>query len=209
MGLVAQLASDRLSTSDQPDRAYLPFDAGASGHVPGEGGALLIIEDAGAAQERGARDVYGEIAGYGATFDPRPGRGREPGLRRAIELALADADLTAADVDVVFADAAALPELDRIEAEAIANVFGPHGVAVTAPKTMTGRLYSGAAALDVVTALLSIRDGLIPPTTNVVPAPQYRLDLVTGSPRTASVRTALVLARGEGGFNSAVVVHAP
>ncbi|MGQ0776082.1 MAG: ketosynthase chain-length factor [Pseudonocardiales bacterium] len=207
-GWVAQLASHRLSTSDDPDRAYLPFDADASGHVPGEGGALLIIEDAEAARERGARQVYGEIAGYGATFDPRPRSGREPGLRRAIELALADAGRTAADVDVVFADAAALPELDRIEADAIASVFEPHGVPVTAPKTMTGRLYSGAAALDVVTALLSIRDGLIPPTTNVVPAPKYRLDLVTGSPRAASVRTALVLARGECGFNSALVVHA-
>lgn len=206
-GWVAQLAGDRLSTSDEPGRAYLPFDADASGHVPGEGGALLIIEDAEAARERGARQVYGEIAGYGATFDPRPGSGREPGLQRAIELALADADFVAADVDVVFADAAALPELDRIEAEAIADVFGPHGVPVTAPKTMTGRLYSGAAALDVVTALLSIRDGLIPPTINAVPALEHRLDLVTGSPRTASVRTALVLARGEGGFNSALVVH--
>ncbi|MGH3931265.1 MAG: ketosynthase chain-length factor [Pseudonocardiaceae bacterium] len=207
-GWVAQLASNRLSTSDDPDRAYLPFDADATGHVPGEGGALLIIEDAEAARERGARQVYGEIAGYGATFDPRPGSGREPGLRRAIELALADAARTAADVDVVFADAAGLRELDRIEAEAIAGVFEPHGVPVTAPKTMTGRLYSGAAALDVVTALLSIRDGLIPPTINIVPAPEYRLDLVIGSPRAASVYTALVLARGECGFNSALVVHA-
>lgn len=207
-GWVAQLACNRLSTSDEPDRAYLPFDADASGHVPGEGGALLIIEDAEAARARGARNVYGEVAGYAATFDPRPGSGREPGLRRAIELALSDAGHTAADVDVVFADAAALPELDRVEAAAIAGVFGPHGVPVTAPKTMTGRLYSGAAALDVVTALLSIRDGLIPPATNVVAAPEYQLDLVIGSPRTASVRTALVLARGEGGFNSALVVDA-
>jgi act minimal PKS chain-length factor (CLF/KS beta) len=207
-GWVAQLAGDRLSTSDEPDRAYLPFDADASGHVPGEGGALLITEDAEAARGRGARQIYGEIAGYGATFDPRPGSGREPGLRRAIEIALTDAKFTAADVDVVFADAAALPELDHIEAEAIAGVFGPHGVPVTAPKTMTGRLYSGAAALDVVAALLSIRDGLIPPTTNVVPAAEYRLDLVIGQPRTTSVRAALVLARGAGGFNSALVVCA-
>lgn len=207
-GWVAQLAGGRLSVSDQPDRAYLPFDADATGHVPGEGGALLVIEDAEAARERGVRDIYGEIAGYGATFDPRPGGGREPGLRRAIELALADAGRTPADVDVVFADAAALPELDRIEAEAIGAVFGPRGVPVTAPKTMTGRLYSGAAALDVAAALLSIRDGVIPPTTNVRPAPGYQLDLVTDSPRPAAMRTALVLARGEGGFNSALVVHA-
>jgi act minimal PKS chain-length factor (CLF/KS beta) len=206
-GWVAQLASGRLSTSDAPDRAYLPFDADAAGHVPAEGGALLVVENAEAASRRGARQVYGEIVGYGATFDPRPGGTRGSGLRRAIDLALADGDLAAAEVDVVFADGAALPELDRVEAEAIAEVFGPHGVPVTVPKTMTGRLYSGAA-LDVVTALLAIRDGLIPPTTNVVAAPEHRLDLVTGEPRAIPVRVALVLARGVGGFNSALVVRA-
>jgi act minimal PKS chain-length factor (CLF/KS beta) len=152
--------------------------------------------------------VYGELAGYGSTFDPKPGSGREPGLRRAIELALADAGLTASQIDVVFADAAAVPELDRVEAAALTAVFGARGVPVTAPKTMTGRLYSGAAALDLVAALFAIRDGVIPPTVNVTPAAEYGLDLVTGAPRPAPVRAALVLARGHGGFNSAVVVRA-
>ncbi|NBH05753.1 ketosynthase chain-length factor [Amycolatopsis sp. SID8362] len=207
-GWVAHLASDRLSTSDDPDRAYLPFDRRAAGHVTGEGGALLTLEDADSARERGAR-VYGEIAGYGASFDPRPGSGRPPALSRAIVLALEDAGVAAADVDVVFADAAAVPELDRVEADAITEVFGPRGVAVTAPKTMTGRLCSGTAALDVVTALLSMRDSVIPPTTNVSLAPEYELDLVTGGPRSAPVRAAVVLARGHGGFNSAVVLRAP
>ncbi|MEU6895981.1 ketosynthase chain-length factor [Streptomyces sp. NPDC046557] len=206
-GWVAQLAGGRLSTVEDADRAYLPFDTDAAGHVPGEGGAMLILEDADAARRRGAK-VYGEIAGYGSTFDPAPGSSRGPGLRKAIEIALADADVEAGDIDVVFADAAAVPELDRIEAAALTDVFGPHGVPVTAPKTMTGRLYSGAAPLDVATALLAIEDGLIPPTTNVEPDPGYDLDLVTGQARVADVRTALVLARGHAGFNSAVVVRA-
>jgi minimal PKS chain-length factor (CLF/KS beta) len=205
-GWIAQIAAGRLSGGEDPATAYRPFDAQADGYVPGEGGALLVLEEAGSARARGAR-VYGEIAGYGATFDPRPGSGREPGLRRAILTALADADLTPADVDVVFADAAGVPELDQAEATAIADVFGPRGVPVTAPKTMTGRLYSGAASLDTAAALLSIRDGVIPPTVNVAPAPGYGLDLVTGRPRTAPVDTALVLARGYGGFNSALVVR--
>jgi act minimal PKS chain-length factor (CLF/KS beta) len=204
---VAQLAGGRLSTSEQPDRAYLPFDADACGHVPGEGGAILILEDAERARQRGAR-VYGELAGYGATFDPRPGTGRAPALRQAIERALADAGAEPGEVDVVFADAAALPELDRVEAEALCAVFGPRAVPVTAPKTMTGRLYSGAAPLDVAAALLSIADGVIPPTANVAPLDEYRLDLVTGQCRTAAVRTALVVARGQGGFNSAAVLRA-
>ncbi|MFD1660306.1 ketosynthase chain-length factor [Streptomyces caeni] len=205
-GWVAQLAGGRMSTSSEPARAYLPFDADARGHVPGEGGAILILEDAGAARRRGAR-VYGELAGYAATFDPKPGSGRAPGLRRTVELALADAGLAPSDVDVVFADAAGLPELDHIEAEAISAVFGPRGVPVTAPKTMTGRLYSGAGPLDVAAALLSLGDGVIPPTVNTVPAPDYELDLVVAQPRPARLSTALVLARGQGGFNSAVVLR--
>ena len=207
-GWVAQMTSGRLSTSDQPARAYLPFDAEARGHVPGEGGALLVLEDAVTAQERGAR-VYGRIAGYGASFDPRPGSTRPPALRKAIEIALEDAGLKPGDIDVVFADAAAVPELDRVEAEALTAVFGVRGVAVTAPKTMTGRLYSGAAPLDLATALLAMGENVIPPTTNVETLPEYGLDLVVSQPRTATVRYALIVARGHGGFNSALVVGAP
>jgi minimal PKS chain-length factor (CLF/KS beta) len=205
-GWVAQLASGRLSECGDPDRAYLPFDERARGHVPGEGGAILILEDAASARERGARS-YGEIAGYGATFDPAPGSGRDGGLRRAIEIALADADLAAGDIDVVFADAAALPALDAAEAAAIGAVFGPGGVPVTAPKTMTGRLNSGGGPLDVAAALLSLRDALIPPTAHISPDPRYDLDIVLGEPRRAPLSAALVIARGYGGFNSALVVR--
>ncbi|MER6808871.1 ketosynthase chain-length factor [Spirillospora sp. NPDC000708] len=206
-GWVAQLASGRLSRGDVPDRAYQPFDRAARGHVAGEGGAILVLEDSASAAERGA-PRYGEIAGCAATFDPKPGSGRPPGLRRAIELALADAGLAPTDIDVVFADAAAVPELDRIEAAAIGAVFGPGGVPVTAPKTMTGRLYSGAGPLDLAAALLALRDQVIPPTVNVTPAAEYELDLVAGAARPARLRAALVLARGHGGFNSAIVLRA-
>jgi minimal PKS chain-length factor (CLF/KS beta) len=206
--LVCQMASGRLSTSDDPERSYLPFDPAADGYVPGEGGAILIVEGERSARARGAR-TYGEIAGYGATFDPRPGSGRPPGLRRAIELALADAGLDAADVDVVFADALAVREMDRREAEAISAVFGPRGVPVAVPKTMTGRLYSGGAALDVASALLAIRDSVIPPAIGTArPAPDCPVDIVLEVPREGRIRVALVLARGHRGFNSALIVRA-
>lgn len=206
-GWVAQLSTGKLSTSDEPARAYLPFDRDCRGYVPGEGGAILITEDADAARARGARS-YGEIAGHGSTMDPRPGSGREPGLRKAIELALADAGADPGDIDVVFADGAGDPEPDRTEAEAITAVFGARAVPVTVPKTMTGRLYSGAAPLDLAAAFLAIRDGVIPPTVHVDPCPDHLLDLVLDQPRPAPVRSALVLARGSGGFNSAMVVRA-
>jgi act minimal PKS chain-length factor (CLF/KS beta) len=209
-GWSAHIASGRLSTETDPRHAYRPFDATAAGYVPGEGGAILVLEDEREARKRGVATIYGEIAGYAATFDPRPGSSRPPGLRRAAELAIADAGLRPADIDVVFADSAGIPELDRIEAAAITEVFGPYGVPVSAPKSLIGRLYSGGPPLDLVAALLSIRDSVLPPTPNTddVPA-EYQLDLVGPEPRNATVRAALVLARGRGGFNAAMVVKAP
>jgi act minimal PKS chain-length factor (CLF/KS beta) len=217
-GWVGQLSSGRLSTGADPAAAYLPFDRQAAGHVPAEGGAILVLEDAEAARARGAPQVYGEVAGYAATFDGRPdgdgdagpgsAAGDGAGLRRALENALADAALGAGDIDAVFCDGAATPDLDRAEAGAIAAVFGARGVPVTAPKTMTGRMYAGAGAVDVATALLAIRDGLIPPTVNVRPAPEYPIDLVVGAPLRGPVRAAAVVARGHGGFNSVVIVRA-
>ncbi|WP_318295504.1 beta-ketoacyl synthase N-terminal-like domain-containing protein, partial [Streptomyces griseoaurantiacus] len=110
-GWVAQLTTGSLSRRDDPDRAYVPFSPGADGFVPGEGGAILVTETAESARERGAR-CYGEIAGYAATFDPRPGSGREPGLRRAVELARECVGARAEDEEDVFADAAGIAELD-------------------------------------------------------------------------------------------------
>ncbi|MEU2873753.1 ketosynthase chain-length factor [Streptomyces olivoreticuli] len=208
-GWASQLAGGLVSTSTDPERAYLPFDTDARGHVPGEGGAILITEDAASARERGAERIYGEIAGYAATFDPAPGSDRPSGLRRAAELALADAGLAPGDIDVVLADGAGRPEPDRVEAEALRAVFGPRGVPVTAPKALTGRLAAGGGAADVATALLALRDQVIPHTAHTGSVPEeYGLDLVVGQPRDAALRSVLVLARGRHGFNSAVVVTA-
>ncbi|MGW4245269.1 ketosynthase chain-length factor [Nocardia sp. NPDC004722] len=207
-GWAALWTSGRVHAGSDPERAYLPFDPRASGHVPGEGGAILVMESAATARARGAHS-YGEIAGYAATFDAPPHARREPALAAAIDMALADAGVAASDIDVVFADAAGIPELDRIEADAIADTFGYRAVPVTAPKTMTGRLYSGAGPLDVATALLAMAAGEIPPTINVTPSSDSPLDLVVGGARRATVRAALVLARGQGGYNSAVVLFGP
>lgn len=206
-GWIAHLAAGGMSAEEDPERAYLPFDADARGHVVGEGGALLVLEDGDVARVRGAA-VLGTVAGCAATFDPAPGTGA-PRLRAAAELALADARITPDEVDVVFADAAGERAADRAEAEALAALFGPYGVPVTAPKSMTGRLLSGGSAVDLAAALLALRDQVIPPTLGTVRvADDCPLDLVTCAARPARLRTALVLARGRGGFNAATVVRA-
>ncbi|WP_416985352.1 ketosynthase chain-length factor [Streptomyces sp. T028] len=204
---VAHQSTGRISRSSDPQRAYLPFDERAGGYVPGEGGAIMVLETPETAKKRPGSTIYGEIAGYASTFDSRT-PGRTPGLQRAIEMALGDAGMDAADIDVVFADAVGEPELDQVEAEAIKAVFGPRGVPVAVPKTMTGRLFAGGASLDVATALLSMFWSAIPPAVGVRDVvPEYELDLVVGEPRQMAVRSALIVARGHGGFNSAMAVR--
>ncbi len=121
-GLVAQLAGGRLSTVDDVARAYLPFDVDASGYLPGEGGAMLIVESAAAAEERGA-DGYATLAGYAAGFDPPPGSSRPPALRRIIERALVER--VAAGPVQVRRDV--LPGLDQVEVEVVEAEQGPPG----------------------------------------------------------------------------------
>lgn len=207
-GLACQLANGLLSTEADPGSAFVPFDRRAAGYVPGEGGAMLVVEDVDAARSRGVRKFYGELIGYAATTDPAPGSARPPALRKAIEAALADAELAPGQVDVVFADGYGVPALDRQEADAITAVFGAGAVPVTVPKTLTGRLYAGGAALDVVTALFSLREQVIPPTFGIRhPASWCSLDLVLDTPRERPIDTALVIARGYGGFNAVVVLR--
>jgi act minimal PKS chain-length factor (CLF/KS beta) len=211
--LTCQLTNGRLSLRKDPATAYRPFDADASGYVPGEGGAIIIVENAEHASGRGAPRVYGEIAGYAATNDAgHPKRSPSDGtqLARAMRLALERAEVEPGDVGAVFADAAGVPEADAAEARAITEVFGGRDVPVTAPKTMVGRLYAGGAALDVAAALLAMRDGVLPPTINLdTPAEGCDLAFVTGGPRDAQLDTVLVNSRGFGGFNGALVLRRP
>jgi 3-oxoacyl-(acyl-carrier-protein) synthase len=211
--LTCQIDNGYLSGEHDPALAFRPFDARANGYVPGEGGAIVIAEDLDSARQRGTPGIYGELIGYGATQDahhwgePAPDGRR---LARAMRVALEDAAIRPEEVDVIFADAAGIPEWDRLETDAIKQVFGARAteVPVTAPKSTTGRLYAGGASLDVAAALLSMRDGVIPPTINLEePAEGCDLDFVTGSEREADVRTVLVNARGYGGFNSALVLR--
>jgi minimal PKS chain-length factor (CLF/KS beta) len=203
--LACQFGTGLLSPSDDPDTAYLPFTDAAQGYVPAEGGALFVLEDPRAAEERGG-EAWGVVAGHGTTFtglnrfDPTG-----EGLAAAIRAALADARCAPGEVDVVFADALGTRRADAAEAAAIRMVFGER-VPVTAPKTGYGRGYAASAAFDVATALASLEHGVVPPTPNVTET-RVDLDLVTHLARRLEPRTALVLARGLGGSNSALLLR--
>lgn len=211
--LTCQIENGYLSTQRDPAAAYRPFDRRANGHVPGEGGAILLLESLDQAREREAPQIYGEVLGYGATNDAYHYSRQAPDaeqLTRAIRLALDDAKVGPADIDAVFLDAFGTSEADRLEAEAIKRVFGKRAseIPVTAPKTMVGRLYAGGGALDVASALFAMRDGVIPPTINLdEPAEGCDLNFVTGSAHETDLGTVLINARGYGGFNSALVLR--
>ncbi|ONI88818.1 ketosynthase chain-length factor [Saccharothrix sp. ALI-22-I] len=210
--MCCQLGLGLLSTGEDPTTAYLPFSYRANGFTPAEGGAMLVVEDEEAARARGV-DVRAVVAGHCATYTgtQRFDRSAE-GLLRAAEGALAEAGVDAADVDVVFLDALADRRADAAEAEAVRRLFGDRAdrVPATAPKAGYGRCYSGAAVLDVATAVLAIEHGTVPPTPGVRDCRfDLDLDLVTGAARAADIRTALVLSRGQHGGNSALVLRRP
>ncbi|GAA1991524.1 beta-ketoacyl synthase N-terminal-like domain-containing protein [Kitasatospora viridis] len=210
--LACQLRSGRLSERTDPDRAYRPFDEDADGHVPGEGGAVLVVEELQHALDRGAPHIYGELTGWGATHDgelDRPGAGGSAHhYGRAMRRALESSGLQPDGVDLVFPDAVGVPAYDRTEAEALRAVFGDAPrTRVTSQKALTGRLYQGGSALDVATALQSMRYGIVPPVAGVErPAPGCELNFVTEA-RRGPLDTVMVNARGFDGFNSSLVLR--
>lgn len=207
--MVCQLGYRELSLASDPGRAYLPFDSAACGFSPAEGGAVLVLEETEAARRRGA-PIRAIVAGHGATFTGTGDWGQSRhGLARAIELALTEARVAPSEIDVVFADALAVPAADHAEVHALADALGPHAadVPVTAPKAGIGRAYCGGPVLDCAAAVLAMEHGVIPPTPGVF-ATEYDIDLVTGRARATETRTALVLSRGLMGCNAALVLRA-
>ncbi len=217
--LVCQMQSGRLSGRRDAATAYRPFDEDANGYVPGEGSAMLVVEARSHAEARGAKQIYGEVAGYAATHDGYHHSDEEPSGRqfaRAMALAIERAGVRPKDIDAIFADAAGTPTGDAAEARALQSVFGSdcsRVPPVAAPKSMTGRLYSASGTLDAATALLAMRDGILPPTVGLdrPAASCQELDVVReAGGRACSLGTVLIAARGFGGFNSAIVLrHTP
>ncbi|MER7334336.1 MULTISPECIES: beta-ketoacyl synthase N-terminal-like domain-containing protein [unclassified Micromonospora] len=208
--LACQLRSGLLSDVVDPERAYRPFDAAASGYLPAEGGAVFVVEELGHALARGAR-VHGEVTGWGATHDAvhtGPDSAGDPAqYARAMRLALDRAGVGPDAVDVVLPDALGVPRYDRSEAEALRAVFGDRPPPVTTQKPLTGRAHQGGSALDVATALLAFAHDTLPASAGPDEvADGCELDFLREHRRPRS-RLALVCARGFDGFNSALVLR--
>lgn len=192
--------------NDEPERASRPFDKDRDGFVFGEAGALLLIETEEHAKARGAKPLA-RLMGAGITSDAfhmvapaadgvRAGRA----MQRSMELA----GLSPKDIDHVNAHGTATPIGDSAEANAI-RVAGCENAAIYAPKSALGHSIGAVGALESALTVLSLRDGVIPPTLNYeTPDPEIDLDVVAGEPRYGEFQYAINNSFGFGGHNVAL-----
>jgi 3-oxoacyl-[acyl-carrier-protein] synthase II len=181
-----------------------PFDRDRRGMSIGEGAAFVVLEASERARARGAR-VYAEMAGHGMTTDAFHVTAPQPegeGMARAMTGALAMAGVRAGDVGYVNAHGTATPQNDRIEARAIARVFGEGRVLVSSTKSMIGHTMAAAGGLEAVATILALTHELLPPTANLTtPDPEVVFDCVPRVAREAAVECAISNSFGFGGQN--------
>ena len=200
-----------LSTrNDEPERASRPFDKERDGFIIAEGSGVLILEERDRALKRGAK-IYAEVIGYGANGDayhitaPAP---EGEGAARCMRLALKDAGIAPTEVDYINAHGTSTEYNDANETQAIKKVFGEQAfkLAVSSTKSMTGHLLGAAGAVEGVFSVLTLQQGIIPPTINYEnPDPECDLDYVPNQARRADVRVVLSNSFGFGGTNACVI----
>ncbi|MBO5426035.1 MAG: beta-ketoacyl-ACP synthase II [Lachnospiraceae bacterium] len=199
-----------LNTTEDPNRASIPFDKERAGFVMGEGAGALILEEYEHAVARGAK-IYAEVVGYGATCDayhitaPCPDGS---GGAAAMTMALKDAGIAPEQVGYINAHGTSTHLNDAGETMAIKTAFGDHAykLMVSSTKSMTGHLLGGAGAVEAVFSTMALKDGFIPATINYqVPDEECDLDIVPNEGRNVQVDYALSNSLGFGGHNASVI----
>ena len=200
-----------LTQAEDPARASIPFDAERGGFVLGEGAGMLLLEELGHAQARGAK-IYAEVVGYGATCDayhmtaPRPDGS---GGAKAMALALADGGAVPEDVDYINAHGTSTHLNDAGETAAVKTVFGSHAykLAMSSTKSMTGHMLGAAGAVEAIFTALSLHDGFLPATIHYqTPDPECDLDVEPKEGRGVASRYAMSNSLGFGGHNGSLLM---
>ncbi len=204
-------AMKALSTrNDEPEKACRPFEKNRDGFVVAEGAGVLILEELEFALNRGAR-IHAEIVGYGYTGDAYHITAPSPdgdGAARCMEMALRDAGLTPEEIDAINAHGTSTPLNDATETQAIKKVFGAYAkkIPISATKSLTGHLLGAAGSTEAIFTILSIQNGLLPPTINYEePDPECDLDYVPNEARRKPIQVAMSNAFGFGGTNATLV----
>lgn len=210
MGVGGFTAMKALNTTEDKDRASIPFDAERGGFVMGEGAGVLVLEELEHAKKRGAK-IYGEIIGYGASCDAYHITAPDPegaGGAACMTIALKDADIQPEQVGYINAHGTSTHLNDEGETKAIKKAFGDHAykLMVSSTKSMTGHLLGGAGAVEAIITTMALKDGFIPATINYkVPDPACDLDIVPNEGRNVQVEIAASNSLGFGGHNACVV----
>jgi 3-oxoacyl-[acyl-carrier-protein] synthase II len=198
--------------NDDPPGASRPFDLGRDGFVLAEGGAVLVLEELGRAQSRGAH-IYAEILGYGMSSDSHHVTEPDPlggNPARAMRNAMADGGVTAEMIGYVNAHGTSTPAGDSAETRALKLALGEeraYQIPISSTKSETGHLLGAAGALETIITTLAMRDSFLPPTINQTdPDPDCDLDYIPNTGRAADVEYALTNSFGFGGHNAVLVL---
>ncbi len=194
-----------------PEAASRPFDKDRDGFVLAEGSAMLVLESLTHAEARGAQ-IYAEIAGFGSvnncfhmTDIPQNGES----IAKACMLSLKDADLKAHEIDYINAHGSSTPQNDIAETNAFYAIFGPRAkeIPVTSIKSQLGHALSAANVLELITAVLTLRDNLIPRTINLENQdPSCPLRVVKDKPLESRVSAILKTSSGFSGIHSSLIL---
>ncbi|MFO0963792.1 MAG: beta-ketoacyl-ACP synthase II [Phycisphaerales bacterium] len=200
-----------LSTrNDAPTKASRPFDRDRDGFVLAEGAGILVLEELEHAKRRGAR-IYAEILGYGSTGDAfhiaaPDAEGR--GAQKAMERAIADAELSLDKIDYINAHGTSTPLGDKAEVSAVKALFGAHAhkLAMSSTKSVTGHTLGGAGAIESVATVKALVDGVLPPTINLDdPDEGFDLNFVANTAQERRIEHAINNSFGFGGHNTSTV----
>lgn len=210
LGVAGFISMKALSTrNDEPQKASRPFDRDRDGFVISEGAGVIILESEEHAISRNAK-IYCELVGYGANADAYHIAAPEPegsGAYRCMYNAIRDAGLTIDDIDYINAHGTSTPVGDRAEILAIKRLFGERvkKLKISSNKSMIGHLLGAAGGAETIATILTVREGVIPPTINL-DNPEFDLDLVPHKSQKADVSIAINNSFGFGGHNASLVI---
>lgn len=200
-----------LNTTENKNRASIPFDKERNGFVMGEGAGVLVLEELEHAKKRNAK-IYAEIVGYGASSDAyhitSPSPDGEGGARAMIN-AIQDAKIKPEDIDYINAHGTSTHMNDSCETLAIKKALGEASkrVMVSSTKGHTGHLLGAAGGVEAVACVKAVQEGFVPATINYkVPDEECDLDVVPNEGRKVNIKYAMSNSLGFGGHNTTIII---
>ena len=210
MGVGGFTVMQALNSTDDPNRASIPFDKERSGFVIGEGSGMLMLEELEHAKARGAK-IYGEVVGYATNCDAyHMTAPLEDGsiASKCMAAAVKDASLNPEDIDYINAHGTSTPLNDKCETRAIKIAFGNHAkkLMVSSTKSMVGHLLGASGAIEGIVCVLALKNGFVPATINYkVPDENCDLDIVPNEGRNVNIKYAMSNSLGFGGHNASII----